>query len=87
MRYLKQTKEKELVYKKEDGNFLQAFSDSDWAGNRVDRKSVSGTAIFHRGNLVSWSSKRQSTVTLSTDESEYVSAALTVSETVFIIVV
>lgn len=85
LKYLKQTKEKGLVYKKEDSNCLQAFSDSDWAGDRVDRKSVSGVSIFHRGNLVSWSSKKQATVALSTAESEYVAAALTVSETVFII--
>ncbi|CAH0730530.1 unnamed protein product, partial [Brenthis ino] len=39
LRYLKQTKEKGLVCKKEDSNYLQAFSDADWAGNRVDRKS------------------------------------------------
>lgn len=85
LKYLKQTKEKGLVYKKEDSNCLQAFSDSDWAGDRVDRKSVSGVSIFHRGNLVSWSSKKQATVALSTAESEYVAAALTVSETVLII--
>lgn len=85
LKYLKQTKEKGLVYKKEDSNCLQAFSDSDWAGDRVDRKSLSGVSIFHRGNLVSWSSKKQATVALSTAESEYVAAALTVSETVFII--
>lgn len=85
LKYLKQTKEKGLVYKKEDSNCLQAFSDSDWAGDRVDRKSVSGVSIFHRGNLVSWSSKKQATVALSTAESEYVAAALAVSETVLII--
>lgn len=85
LRYLKQTKEKGLIYQKEDNNIsLQGFSDSDWAGDTVDRKSVSGAAIFYRGNLVSWMSKKQSTVALSTAEAEYVAAALTVSEMIYI---
>lgn len=86
LRYLKQTKEKGLVYRRENtnNNHLQAFSDSDWGSEQMDRKSVSGVAIFHRGNLVSWSSKKQTSVALSTAESEYIAAALSVSEIVFI---
>lgn len=85
LRYLKQTIEKGLVYKKQDNNVLHSFSDADWGGIKDDHKSLSGYAIFHCDNLISWSSKKQSTVALSTAEFEYVAAALTVSETVFII--
>jgi hypothetical protein len=50
----------------------------------MDRKSVSGIATFHRGNLVSWASKKQTSVSLSTAESEYIAAALSVREIVYI---
>lgn len=87
LRYLKQTKEKGLIYKKEENNnnYLHAFSDADWASENIDRKSVSGIAIFHQGNLISWTSKKQTSVALSTAEAEYVAAALAVSEIIFIL--
>ncbi|CAB3233177.1 unnamed protein product [Arctia plantaginis] len=58
-------------------SYHMAFSDSDWDSEHMDRKSISGVAIFYQGNLVSWSSKKQTTVALSTAESECVAAALT----------
>jgi hypothetical protein len=48
------------------------YSDSDYAGYKVDRKSTSGTCQFLERSLVSWSSKKQTSVTLSTTEAEYV---------------
>jgi hypothetical protein len=51
-----------------------SFSDADFAGCRVDRKSTSGTCQFLGSSLVSWSSRRQSSVAQSTIEAEYVSA-------------
>ena len=54
---------------------LYAFTDADWAGCVDDRKSTSGAAFFLGGCLVSWSSKKQSSVSLSTAEAEYIAAA------------
>lgn len=51
---------------------LVGFSDADYAGNRVDRKSTSGASFFLRKSLVSSHSKKQDCTTLSTAESEYV---------------
>ena len=53
---------------------LVGFSDSDYAGCKVDRKSTSGGCQFHGRSLVSWSSKKQNSVALSTTEAEYISA-------------
>jgi hypothetical protein len=53
---------------------LIGYSDSDYAGCKVDRKSTSGTCQFLGRSLVSWSSKKQTSVVLSTAEAEYVAA-------------
>jgi hypothetical protein len=53
---------------------LVGFSDSDYAGCKVDMKSTSGGCQFHERSLVSWSSKKQNSVALSTAETEYISA-------------
>jgi hypothetical protein len=53
---------------------LIGYSDSDYAGCKVDRKSTSGTCQFLGRSLVSWSSKYQTSVALSTVEAEYVAA-------------
>ena len=52
---------------------LVGFSDSDYAGCKVDRKSTSGGCQFLGRSLVSWSSKKQNSVALSTAEAEYIS--------------
>jgi hypothetical protein len=53
---------------------LIGYSDSDYAGCKVDRKSTSGTCQFLGRSLVSWSSKKQTSIALSTAEAEYVAA-------------
>ena len=53
---------------------LVSYIDANWAGNIDDRKSTSG-AVFYLGDcLVSWLSKKQSSVSLSTIEAEYIAA-------------
>ena len=54
-------------------SILNAYSDSDWAGDLETRHSTSGYAIFLGKNLVSWRSCRQATVALSSTEAEYMS--------------
>jgi hypothetical protein len=53
---------------------LIGYSDSDYAECKVDRKSTIGTCQFLGRSLVSWSSKKQTSVALSTAEAEYVAA-------------
>jgi hypothetical protein len=59
---------------------LCAYSDSDWAESRIDRKSNSGIACLLEGALVIWKSKKQKIVATSSAEAEYVALSLTVKE-------
>eukprot|EP00253_Pinus_taeda_P027964 PITA_27964 len=54
---------------------LLYLTDADWAGSMDDRKSTSGGAFFMGSRLVSWFSKKQSSIALSTAEAKYVAAA------------
>ncbi|KAG5869923.1 hypothetical protein JTB14_035638 [Gonioctena quinquepunctata] len=81
LRYLKNTIETGLFYKQGEGS-LGAFSDADWAGDKSDRKSTSGSIILYAGNPINWFSKKQSCEALSTAEAEYVAAAASAQELV-----
>jgi hypothetical protein len=72
--YLVHTPNLGLWYPKGSTFDLLVYSDSDYAGCKVDRKSTSGTCQFLGRSLVSWSSKKQNSVALSTAEAEYVAA-------------
>jgi hypothetical protein len=72
MRYLVLTPNLGLWYPKGSHFELLRYSDVDYAGCKVDRKSTSGTCQFLRWPLVSWSSKKQNSIALSTAEAEYV---------------
>ncbi|XP_019189092.1 PREDICTED: uncharacterized protein LOC109183453 [Ipomoea nil] len=64
---------------------IHAFSDSDWAGCPLDRKSTSGYAVFLGTNLVSWLSRKQRTVTHSSTEAEYKALADVSAEVTWIV--
>ena len=76
-RYLKYTRTHRLTYGDDDdllNTDFNIFCDADWASDSSDRKSVSGYVIIMAGGAVSWSSKKQTSVALSTAEAEYVAA-------------
>ncbi|WVZ76177.1 hypothetical protein U9M48_024173 [Paspalum notatum var. saurae] len=65
-RYSKFTPELGLWYSSGSSLFLRGFSDADHAARRIDRKSTSGTCQLLGTSLVSWSSRKQASVSLST---------------------
>ena len=73
-RYLHGTTDLRLFYPKNTNLELIGYSDTDYAGCKTDRKSISGTCQFLGYSLVSWFSKKQNSVALSTTEAEYIAA-------------
>ncbi|GKD45069.1 retrovirus-related pol polyprotein from transposon TNT 1-94 [Tanacetum coccineum] len=71
-RYLKGILNLGLWYPKGSGFDLKAYSDSDYVGCNLDRKSTSGGCQILGGKLVCWSAKKQSSVAMSSAEAEYV---------------
>ncbi|KAJ9561167.1 hypothetical protein OSB04_006327 [Centaurea solstitialis] len=80
LRYLKSTSDFGLSYPKDSGFELIAYTDSDHTGCKLDRKSTSGACQFLGDKLVSWSSRKQNCVSLSTAEAEYVAASCCCSQ-------
>ncbi|KAJ8898302.1 hypothetical protein PR048_003662 [Dryococelus australis] len=80
------TSDKKLVYQKYSDECSQVitFADADWGSDKTDRMSVSGMASFHCGNLVSWSSKKQPIVSLSSAEAEYTSCSMAASDLLYL---
>ncbi|PRQ55986.1 putative RNA-directed DNA polymerase [Rosa chinensis] len=75
LRYLKGTADLGIFYKKFQSSNLCGFTDSDYAGDMDDRKSTSGFVFMMGSGAISWSAKKQQIVTLSTTEAEFVAAA------------
>ncbi|KAE8673637.1 Calcium-dependent protein kinase 34 [Hibiscus syriacus] len=85
LRYLCGTLDYGLVFQKTGfGLHLEAFTDADWASNVDDRRSISGFCVFLGGNLVSWGSKCQRSISRSTTEAEYRALADVVTDVVWI---
>jgi len=80
LRYVRGTLHLGLVLRPCQQEDLVVYSDADWAGCPDTRKSTSGYAVFLGDNLISWSSKRQNTVSRSSAEAEYRAVANAVAE-------
>ena len=84
LRYIKGTFDFGLKFTYSDSFVLHGFADADWAGCSESRKSTSGE-VFKIGNCtVSWRSKKQSVVALSSCEAEYISLCSAAQETVWL---
>jgi len=63
---------------------LVGYSDSDFAGCKIDRKSTSGTCHLLGSSLISWHSKKQACVGLSTAEVEYIAVGSCCAQSLWI---
>ena len=75
LRYLKGTSDFGLWYPKISTLTVTSYTDADWAGSVDDRKSTSGNGFFLGDSLVSWLNKKQTSISLSIAEAEYIAAA------------
>ena len=74
IKYVKTTTNFGVWYSKDTNDVLVRYSNADWAGNADDRNSTSGGCFYVGNNLVSWMSKKQNSISLSTAKAEYVAA-------------
>ncbi|XP_028789686.1 uncharacterized protein LOC114745690 [Neltuma alba] len=84
LRYLAGTINHRLCFTPSATRSVVAFCDSDWAADCNDRRSASGYCIYFGSNLISWSSKKQTTVTRSSTEVEYHFMVSTVLEVLWL---
>lgn len=83
MRYIKGTLKLRIVYEKNNMDII-GYTDVDWAGDIEKRKSTSGFIFLLGNGVVSWSSKKQASVTLSTTEAEYVALSQATREAIWL---
>ena len=84
IRYIKHTVSLGLQFKRSNSTLVSAFFDVDWAGCSDDRKSTGGFAVFFGSNLISWSARKQATVSRSSTEAEYKSLANATAEIIWV---
>ena len=84
--YLKAMSDQQLIFqcRTPSGTVLHGFVDADWASDVNDRKSTSGFVFMLGGTAVSWSSKKQTLVTLSSTEAEYIATLHATKEVVWL---
>lgn len=85
LRYIKGTKDYKLKLKQnKDERRVFGYCDSDWASDINSRRSCSGYTFLFQGASISWCSKRQNTVALSTMEAEYMALATATQEAMWL---
>jgi len=88
LKYMRGTSEYGLRYdnnnNRDDRVTVSAYCDSDWAGDKDDRRSTTGYCTFVNGNLINWNTKKQQTVALSSAEAELMAITEAVKEVMWV---
>ena len=83
LRYLDVTKNRDIIFDEDDLKIVD-YSDFDWAEDKKERKSILDYVFMLNNDSISWCSKRQITVALSSTEAEYMTLTLTAKETTWL---
>lgn len=83
LKYLKKTKEYGILYKKTNDN-LHGYVDADWASCSLDRRSYTGYCFILSNSIISYESKKQKTVALSSTEAEYMALSESCKEGIYL---
>lgn len=84
LKYIKGAPGKGLIYEDKGHTQIVGYSDADWAGSPIDRRSTSGYCVLVGGNLISWKSKKQNVVARSSAEAEYKAMVLVTCELIWL---
>ncbi|KAL5574323.1 hypothetical protein UlMin_023920 [Ulmus minor] len=84
LRYLKGTIDEGILLTNSNTLALTRYCDADWGNDLDSRSFTTGYCIFLGNNIVSWSSKKQSVVSRSSTEAEYISLANATSEIIWL---
>jgi len=83
LKYINSTSDYGILYSHSENSKLKGYCDANWAGSVDDRKRTSEGCFFLGNNLISWFSKKQNCVSLSTAEVEYIAAGSSCSQLVW----
>lgn len=83
-KYLKGTTDYKLQFSRDGNQYMIGFSDADWASDIESRKSCTGYLFKIQGGAISWTSKRQPTVALSSAEAEYMALSSATQEAIWL---
>lgn len=84
LKYLRYTLDLGIQFHKTGHPVLTGYSDSDWAGDIYDRKSTSGHIFTLGGAAISWTSKKQNVVAISSTEAEFIAGSTAVQEAIYL---
>ncbi|GFY01843.1 retrovirus-related Pol polyprotein from transposon TNT 1-94 [Trichonephila clavipes] len=84
LKYLNGTKKYGIMYLSVSSATLESYSDSDYAGDPLTRRSTSGMVFKYNGGAIAWRSQRQSCIALSTTEAEFIAASQAAKEAIWL---